>query len=130
MVSRQQVALVTVIVVFALAQLFTGGWLVALTSTPESPQHADGLRNTAHKSFRLSSAGYAKKRTPPSIKNIPGEHSGFEQISSLEPKLRLPVAALPNLPLKDSKPKIITAPDTVDLSAAFKNHDSLHKGKS
>ena len=132
MVSRlRQVVLVTVIIVFALAQLFSGGWLVARTSTPESPRHADGLGNTAHKSFRVSRAGYTKKRMPPSIKNIPGEHSGFEQIARLEPKLHLPVAALPDLPLKDSKPKIIAAPDTVDLSAAFKNHaNSLHDGKS
>ena len=127
--SRWRALLVAIIAAIALVQFFTGG-LLTLASTPQSRQEVHGPGNDTHKTFRVSKAGYSKKWIVPSIAKIPGEHSGFTQIARLEPTARVAMTALPNLPLKDSAPKIVTAPDTVDLTAAFKERVEGSRGTS
>lgn len=132
--SRWRALLVAIIAAIALVQFFTGG-LLTLASTPQSRQEVHGPGNDTHKTlntkqFRVSKAGYSKKWIVPSIAKIPGEHSGFKQIARLEPTARVAMTALPNLPLKDSAPKIVTAPDTVDLAAAFKERVEGSRGTS
>jgi hypothetical protein len=128
--SRRQALLVAIIAAFGLAQLFTGGLLTLATASQGVRNEMDRPSNSSHKSFRVSRAGYSKKGTVPSIPQIPGEYSGLDQIKRLEPKAHVPMTALPNLPMKNSAPKIVDAPDKVDLTAAFKKRAGASRGRT
>jgi hypothetical protein len=120
---RRQALALALVAAFALFFVGLEESMRSLSSAqlPRAPPPPPSRGNATAETFRVGAAHTKKKR--PGATSSEGQllaaDPGLALIERLEPKLYQPAAAMPNLPLKASAPRLATRPATLDLGAAF-----------